>query len=209
MPCTSLTRGEQPAPARKSAALILVFGLRLGRELDTHRGPSRLGGTHGQIGHRSGGKEWLAKSLIKIVATSEVRAAVLLGLGQQPMIHHVENHLAKILAPAQSPFVEHHQRHRTKLIQRVVAQSTQQFLPFDMAHHAALLAFGDTLLGVIQSFTKKMICAPRKTRIRNDDSVQHLVKTRLFHSYSCAPDDGSSRPVAARSVFGVCDRRHD
>src|SRR5438093_8874032 len=54
----------------------------------------------------TGRKKWLRERLAKVVRAFEIFAAVLLGLVEQALIHHVEDHLAEIFAAVHAPVIQ-------------------------------------------------------------------------------------------------------
>src|ERR1043166_5655889 len=126
-------------------------------------------------------KERFAKRLVEFVAALEIVAAVLLGLREERVLHHVENKLAKILAAANAPRLEHRHRHRAVLLERELADAGEQLLAADVARHIFLRGLAQGLLRVVERFADEVIGLAGVTRVFGQDFFELFVEVDSVH----------------------------
>src|SRR3989442_885718 len=78
------------------------------------------------------GQERVAERLVKIVAALEILTSVSVGFAEQPVVHHVEDEFAEILAAVDAPFVEDGRGHRAKLLERELPYAVEQLAAADV-----------------------------------------------------------------------------
>jgi hypothetical protein len=112
-------------PDRRAAALLARFSLALPMNETIHTGFHSLGRRPDRFFIRR--PERLHERLVEIVDIGEILASVAVGLAEDPVLDQIEDDFAEIRAPVHAPGFEHGLGERAKLIERVGAQSFQQF----------------------------------------------------------------------------------
>jgi len=95
-----------------------------------HTDPTALVGGPGRC--PPAGWNGLYEGVVEVEGLGKVLPAVGLGLAEDPVIDQVKDDFAKIRAPVHAPGFEHGLGKRAKLIERMGAQSFQQFAPRHM-----------------------------------------------------------------------------
>src|SRR5260221_5710887 len=124
--------------------------------------------------------ERFPKGVGKIVAVLKIVAAVLVGLGEQADLHHVENDVAEVAAVFHAPFLEHGHGHGAELLERKLPDAVEQLLPGDVADApAALLA--DEFLGEVERLAHESLGVARVARVLRHDLLHGFVEIDFVH----------------------------
>ena len=131
-----------------------------------------------------GGQKGAHERLVERIEIGEIFAAVGLGFAEHIVLDKIVNNVAKIGALLEAPGVEHGFRERPILVERILAQALDQFLPRDV--RGARQPFGIGLFqlldGVVQTVTNKSVGLSIETRIFLVDLIDDFGKIEVLHA---------------------------
>ena len=131
-----------------------------------------------------GGQKGAHECLVKRIEVGEILLAIGLSFAEHFVLDKIVNNIAKIGALLDAPGIEHGLRERPILVERILAQALDQFLPRDVM--GARQPFGIGLFQlldcVIQTVTNKSVSLSIETRIFLVDLIDDFRKIEVLHA---------------------------
>ena len=131
-----------------------------------------------------GGQKRAHERLVEGVKVGEILATIALGFTEHAIFDQIVNDVAKIGALLDTPGIQHGLCERPVLVERILAQALDQFLPRDVmrARQPFGLRLFQLLDRVIQTVTNKSVSLSIETRIFLMDLVDDFGKIEVLHA---------------------------